>query len=180
MTNLRPTEGDLLERARGLLPMLRENAEATELNRALLPETVAAFEAAGFYRILQPAVAKSSDDPFVRQRIAEADAIIRGLRQRLESVFAALDACIEAGAAPPIELRVQAKWDAQHLTKEAARAIELLFKASGARGIRLSNPLQRYFRDVHAASNHAFLNADKGSLNAGGVLMGAMTSDFSV
>ena len=34
------------------------------------------------------------------------------------------------------------------------------------------------FRDIHAASNHAFLNSDKGSLNAGFVQLGGMTADF--
>jgi len=77
-------------------------------------------------------------------------------------------------------VRVRNKWDAQHIAKTAMQATELLFKASGARGIRLSNPLQRYFRDLHAASNHAYLNADKGALNMGGVLMGRDTSDFSL
>lgn len=124
--------------------------------------------------------AKASEDPFVRQRIAEADAIIRSLRVRLESNFSELDGWVARGEPPPMDLRVQCKWDAQHVAKSAAQAVELLFKASGARGIRLSNPLQRYFRDAHAASNHAFLNADRGSINAGAVLMGAPTSDYAV
>lgn len=124
--------------------------------------------------------ARSSEDPFVRRRIAEADAIIRDAHRRFEAAFADLDAWIGRNEEPPVALRVQAKWDAQHLAQAAVQAIELLFKASGARGIRLSNPLQRFFRDVHAASNHAFLNADKGALNAGGVLMGVATSDFAV
>ena len=51
---------------------------------------------------------------------------------------------------------------------------------SGGRGIRLSNPLQRFFRDVHAASNHAFLSAEKGALNMGGVALGLDTADFTL
>lgn len=122
--------------------------------------------------------AKAMEDPFVRQRLAEADAIIRGLRARLEGNFAEMDALIDAGEDLPLDLRVRNKWDAQYIAKEAQRAIELLFKASGARGLKLDSPMQRFFRDVHAASNHAFLNADKGSLNAGMVALGGGTSDF--
>lgn len=124
--------------------------------------------------------AKAMEDPFVRHRLAEADAIIRGLHDRLESNFAEMDALIDAGAPFPLDLRVKNKWDAQYIAKEAQKAVELLFKASGARGIKLDSPMQRYFRDVHAASNHAFLNPDKGSLNAGLVQLGGMTTDFSL
>lgn len=124
--------------------------------------------------------AKAMEDPFVRQRLAEADAIIRGLHERLEANFAEMDALVDARAEFPLELRVKNKWDAQWIAKEAQKAVELLFKASGARGIKLDSPMQRYFRDVHAASNHAFLNPDKGSLNAGLVQLGGTTTDFTL
>lgn len=122
--------------------------------------------------------AKVGEDPFVRQRLAEADAIIRGLRSKLEGNFAEMDAVIDAGGQLTLEQRVQNKWDAQWIAKESMKAVELLFKATGARGLRMDHPMQRYFRDVHAASNHAFLNADKGSLNAGFVGLGGPTSDL--
>jgi 3-hydroxy-9,10-secoandrosta-1,3,5(10)-triene-9,17-dione monooxygenase len=120
------------------------------------------------------------DDPFVRRRIAEADSIVRGLRQRMDAAFAQLDAYIDSGEPIPIDVRVACKWDAQCIGKGAMEAVELLFKASGARGIMLSNPIQRFFRDVHAASNHSYLHIDKGSVNAGGVLMGADTLDMAI
>ena len=111
--------------------------------------------------------AKAMEDPFVRHRLVEADAAIRGLHARLAANFAEMDALIDAGAFFPPELQAKNKWDAQWIAKEAQKAVDLLFKASGARGIRLESPMQRYFRDINAASNHAFLNPDKGSLNAG-------------
>ncbi len=123
--------------------------------------------------------APAINDPFVRQRLAEADSIVRGLRHRFGANFDELDAAIASGQPLPIDLRVRNKWEAQTIAKDAMRAIEMLFKASGGRGVRLENPMQRFFRDVHTASNHAFLNADKGSLNAGGVLMGAAPCDWS-
>jgi 3-hydroxy-9,10-secoandrosta-1,3,5(10)-triene-9,17-dione monooxygenase len=122
--------------------------------------------------------AKAMEDPFVRHRLAEAEAIIRGLHMRLEGNFAELDGYIDRGEEIPLDLRVRAKWDAQWIAKESQKAVELLFKASGARGLKVDSPMQRYFRDVHAASNHAFLNADKGSLNAGQVGLGGQTMDF--
>jgi 3-hydroxy-9,10-secoandrosta-1,3,5(10)-triene-9,17-dione monooxygenase len=124
--------------------------------------------------------ARAMEDPFVRQRLAEAEAIIRGLHMRLEGNFAELDALIDSGAPIPVELRARNKWDAQWIAKESQKAVELLFKASGARGIKIESPMQRFFRDVHAASNHAFLNPDKGSLNAGLVMLGGQTVDIAL
>src|SRR3972149_383618 len=44
----------LVERARALVPALRERAQRTEEARQLLPETLADFERAGVFRICQP------------------------------------------------------------------------------------------------------------------------------
>lgn len=49
-----PTEAEIVQRARDLIPLLRERAEACEQNRMVSPETIAAFQEAGFFRILQP------------------------------------------------------------------------------------------------------------------------------
>lgn len=43
-----------MERARAMIPELRERASRTESARRLLPETVQAFTDAGFWRIVQP------------------------------------------------------------------------------------------------------------------------------
>jgi 3-hydroxy-9,10-secoandrosta-1,3,5(10)-triene-9,17-dione monooxygenase len=124
--------------------------------------------------------AKAIEDPFVRQRLAEADALIRSIHGQFEANFAVMDRLIDAGKPITPELRVDLKWDAQHIAKGALQAVELLFKATGGRGVRAEHPIQRFFRDVHTASNHAFLNAEKGSVNAGYVALGGTTSDFAL
>ena len=48
------TPAALVERARALVPALRERAQRTEQARQLLPETLADFVRAGFFRICQP------------------------------------------------------------------------------------------------------------------------------
>jgi len=50
-----PSLETLKDRARGLVPMLRDQAGATEANRSVIPETVAALHDAGLTRICQPA-----------------------------------------------------------------------------------------------------------------------------
>ncbi|HWO73610.1 MAG TPA: acyl-CoA dehydrogenase family protein [Dehalococcoidia bacterium] len=48
------TREALVERARAMVPVLRERAPRCEAARQLLPETVEDFERAGFFRICQP------------------------------------------------------------------------------------------------------------------------------
>ena len=49
-----PTISDMTQRARDLLPTLRERAATTEALGHLPPETVADFREGGFFRVLQP------------------------------------------------------------------------------------------------------------------------------
>lgn len=42
----------------------------------------------------------------------------------------------------------------------AVRAVDRLFSASGARGLNLDNPMQRHWRDIHAAASHIGMSVD--------------------
>jgi 3-hydroxy-9,10-secoandrosta-1,3,5(10)-triene-9,17-dione monooxygenase len=50
----RPTEAEIVTRARAMVPLLRERAAATEQLRRLPDDTNRAFADAGFYKIMQP------------------------------------------------------------------------------------------------------------------------------
>ncbi len=49
-----PSEEQIVQRARELIPLLRERAEACEQARMVPKETIQAFQDAGFFKILQP------------------------------------------------------------------------------------------------------------------------------
>lgn len=49
-----PTEDEIVARAQALIPMLRAKADAVEKARMVPDDTIAAFQEAGFFRILQP------------------------------------------------------------------------------------------------------------------------------
>jgi 3-hydroxy-9,10-secoandrosta-1,3,5(10)-triene-9,17-dione monooxygenase len=50
-----PTREELLDRARALIPVLRDRALQTERDRVIPPETHRAFQEAGFYKLFRPA-----------------------------------------------------------------------------------------------------------------------------
>lgn len=52
------------------------------------------------------------------------------------------------------------------------RAADRLFEAAGARGIADSNPIQRFWRDAHAAGNHVAWNVEGNYMAAGAHALG--------
>jgi 3-hydroxy-9,10-secoandrosta-1,3,5(10)-triene-9,17-dione monooxygenase len=54
----------------------------------------------------------------------------------------------------------------------AMRAVDRLFELSGARGIMEDHPIQRFWRDVHAAGNHVAWGVDNSYVTAGAHLLG--------
>jgi 3-hydroxy-9,10-secoandrosta-1,3,5(10)-triene-9,17-dione monooxygenase len=54
----------------------------------------------------------------------------------------------------------------------AMRAVDRLFEVAGARGIADSNPIQRFWRDMHAAGNHVAWNIDGNYIGAGAHALG--------
>jgi alkylation response protein AidB-like acyl-CoA dehydrogenase len=52
------------------------------------------------------------------------------------------------------------------------RAVDRLFEVSGARGIMDENPLQRFWRDAHAAGNHVAWGVDNSYVEAGAFILG--------
>ena len=54
----------------------------------------------------------------------------------------------------------------------AMRAVDRLFELTGARGILDDNPVQRFWRDVHAAGNHVAFGVDTSYVAAGAHALG--------
>ncbi|HUK61258.1 MAG TPA: acyl-CoA dehydrogenase family protein [Stellaceae bacterium] len=54
----------------------------------------------------------------------------------------------------------------------AMRAVDRVFELTGARGILDDNPMQRFWRDVHAAGNHVAFGVDNSYVSAGAHLLG--------
>src|SRR5258705_11038753 len=66
----------------------------------------------------------------------------------------------EAGVVPSIEQRARYRRDGAFAASLCTKAVDLLFTATGGGAIYQRNPIQRAFRDVHAANAHYHLNWD--------------------
>ena len=78
----------------------------------------------------------------------------------------------EAGVVPSIEQRARYRRDGAFAATLCTKAVDLLFAATGGAAIYERNPIQRAFRDVHAANAHYTLNWDINGAVYGRVALG--------
>jgi 3-hydroxy-9,10-secoandrosta-1,3,5(10)-triene-9,17-dione monooxygenase len=78
----------------------------------------------------------------------------------------------EAGIVPSIEQRARYRRDGAFAATLCTKAVDLLFAATGGAAIYERNPIQRAFRDVHAANAHYMLNWDVNGAMYGRVALG--------
>ncbi len=97
--------------------------------------------------------------------LAAAEAFIAG------EVGRAWDAADE-GTQPDVGARARLRLAATHATRTAARVVDRMYDAGGGTSIYATSPLQRAFRDVHAATQHMVVAPATYEL-AGRVLLGA-------
>ena len=95
------------------------------------------------------------DRVLVQTQVAEAEAILSAARAYvLDTVGAAWEA-VCAGVPDPSREIAQARLAITHGMHEAVRAVDRAFHAAGTNAIYRKYGLERYFRDIHAAVQHA-------------------------
>jgi 3-hydroxy-9,10-secoandrosta-1,3,5(10)-triene-9,17-dione monooxygenase len=122
---------------------------------------LAAFQEQSGKRVNLRDQSRVVEDPFMQYRMAEAAAELGAARDRLLGNFAEMMRLARAGEKIPLSARARYRWDAGKAIEWSVQAVDRLFEASGGRGIFLSNPIQRAWRDVHAMRAHAGNNPER-------------------
>ena len=124
--------------------------------RAMLEETVASVKS----RSTSYTAAKMRDFPTVQLRVAGAAAKIDAAYTFLHHDCVEGWATIKGGASLDIATKLRYKRNSAVGMKMATEAVDLLHEMAGGMGIYDNNPLQRMFRDAHAAAGHVVFNTD--------------------
>jgi 3-hydroxy-9,10-secoandrosta-1,3,5(10)-triene-9,17-dione monooxygenase len=114
----------------------------------------------------------ASLSPYVKDRLGNAVAKVRGAKARVVAMMEESNYYVARNEQIPMDLRVPHILDIARIGRECEEAVMLLFKAMGARGMYLNNPMQRVLRDVICGSQHITQNADDTAGNLGGYLLG--------
>jgi len=113
-----------------------------------------------------------ADLPTLQIRIAEAGALAAAAEALMLGGCDEATRYAEAGEVPPLEAKARWRRDGAYAAGMCARAVDLLFTGAGGGAIYQRNPLQRAFRDVHAAIGHQASTWDVQGTLYGRVVLG--------
>jgi 3-hydroxy-9,10-secoandrosta-1,3,5(10)-triene-9,17-dione monooxygenase len=104
--------------------------------------------------------AKMRDFPTVQLRIGMAAARIDAAHAWLRSDCVEVAETFKTGASLDVETKLRYKRNSAMGAKLASEAVDMLHELAGANGIYDRYPIQRMFRDAHAAAGHFSFNTD--------------------
>ena len=108
----------------------------------------------------------------VQMRVAEATGLIDAARLLMFRDLGEAFATAARGEPISVEVRLRNRRDQAFCVRLLVQAIDLLFLAAGGQGLFLDHPLQRSWRDAHAASSHISLNWDSTGSMYGQFMLG--------
>ena len=108
----------------------------------------------------------------VQARIAESSACVDFAETVMRRDWMELEALTARGDYPSLETKLKWKRNVAFASNLIVKSIDTLMPAAGAAGLSSKLPLQRLFRDVHAASAHIALTWDVQAIAYGQSAMG--------
>ena len=104
--------------------------------------------------------AKVSDFQAVQVKLARARCLIDAARYLMRESAIAFQDYAERSSVPDLETKLRYRAQNAFAVAQAREAVETLWSFYGANAIYTRDPLQRYLRDVQAASQHFSFNFD--------------------
>jgi len=113
-----------------------------------------------------------ADFSTMQVHVAEAGALIDAAQALMLRDCEEAARYAAASQVPPMEDKVRWRRDGAYAARMCTKAVDIIFTAAGGGAIYESNPLQRAFRDIHAANGHFGVNWDANGINYGRVALG--------
>jgi alkylation response protein AidB-like acyl-CoA dehydrogenase len=108
----------------------------------------------------------------IQLRVAEAVANIDAAKLMMFRDLDEAFAMASRGEAVSVDVRLRNRRDQAFCAKLLTAAIDALFLAAGGHGLYLDHPIQRFWRDAHAAGSHISLNWDSSGSMYGQYMLG--------
>jgi 3-hydroxy-9,10-secoandrosta-1,3,5(10)-triene-9,17-dione monooxygenase len=119
----------------------------------------------------------AKEDPHAQVRLARVSSMVDAAWLQLERNLGDLLACAERGETLRILDRARLRHDQTHGMGQAVAAVDQCFEASGGSVLRRGDRLQRAWRDVRAARQHAINDYERTAEAYGQVLLGIEVND---
>ena len=105
-------------------------------------------------------------------RLAEAAFLVDAAEKMMLADCDEATQLTEAGGEIPAATRARWRRDGAYTTRMCVQAVNLLFTGAGGNAVYLTHPLQRAWRDVHAASAQIIVNWDAAGTLYGRIALG--------
>ena len=116
--------------------------------------------------------------PAAQARVGQAEAALRAARALLYDTLAEAWERTLAGEPASLEQKAALLLAATNATQSSAKAVELMYNASGSTGFYTRSPLERLFRDAQVLKQHGFMSESRWE-TAGQVSLG-LQPDFAL
>lgn len=116
----------------------------------------------------------------IQMRLSESAAEVDTARLILHHDTQELFARARQGDMPSLEARARYRRDQVYMAKLCVQSVNRLFEVSGGRGIREDSAIQRFHRDIHAATHHFSLTWDPVAEQYGKVRLGIALDTLDV
>ncbi len=131
-------------------------------------------------RVLAYSGVAQKDQPAAQIRLANARVRLRALQALITETADGIEQLVTSGTRVRRSVRADARLAAAHTVRESRAIIADLLEASGASAQFLSNPMQRFKRDVDIAAGHVVFDYDVSSELAGALAIGAQISPIAM
>ncbi|MFZ5691010.1 MAG: flavin-dependent monooxygenase [Pseudomonadota bacterium] len=103
---------------------------------------------------------RMSEFATVQLRVAEATASIDAAQLMIHRDLRETSEAVHAGKTVGVDMRLRNRLTHTFATKLCVQAVDAVFLAMGGSALGMQHPVQRFWRDIHAASSHISLNWD--------------------
>jgi 3-hydroxy-9,10-secoandrosta-1,3,5(10)-triene-9,17-dione monooxygenase len=121
---------------------------------------------------------RSAENPFVQLLCAETAAAVDEMRTTLHRNFATLHDYARRSETPPLELRLQHKFQSSAVIERCTLLASRIFKSTGAAGLSDELPFGRILADLMAARQHISNQYDYYGSNWGAAMFSLESKDF--
>jgi 3-hydroxy-9,10-secoandrosta-1,3,5(10)-triene-9,17-dione monooxygenase len=133
---------------------------------------VAFFSEETRHRVTSYTTTLLADHATTQARLGEAAAAVGAAERLLIGNCRDAMALGELSQAPSVAEKIKLRRDGAYAARLCTRAVDLLFEAGGAEYLYEDKPMQRAFRDIHAAQSHYSLAWDVAAAVAGKFMLG--------
>jgi 3-hydroxy-9,10-secoandrosta-1,3,5(10)-triene-9,17-dione monooxygenase len=153
-----------------MLPVLGLTAAAPAVGCAR--KAVTLFRERLTERLVYGTSGKQGERAVAQVRLANLDVAIQRTEQELLRLAREVAAWGQRGEPCDEIARAELKLRIAHVVRQSRDVVRDVVEASGAHAHFLSNPLQRFLRDLHTLSCHTVFDVDLGAENYGRLLLG--------